>query len=603
MTLSYGRALVVLFLLSSSEVLPAASRESPEDRKKREEFKSRIFKEEALRNPKAGLSDEDFEPLLDDEGQPPEENADSGKPGVEPEKGGSNSPGEDGKTPGDSPGPEPGDGRGAEGEATASEENDSETRDSGDGAVKGGDGSERSEEIPEKAAEGVDREGGTPTQRRNSMGPRLPPRWSGEGGEPEEKKKKTPKPKKTESKSTRSGRRSGLGDEGLKAAVPSAEEGSEDSDGKKKEIETRKEVKKGKQKIRRNAMSDRDISSLVHREEETFREEEATREKNYDEDLPGEDVLESSAPEPEKTIAPAPERSGRVRREPKEVPEPSGTSFANDLPALRKRKTGSLGAQGGEDRGILEKIYNITDTNVSNDFLLSREYADLLRESGKVKLRKVEMADEKDIPVLHTSAKSIVSFRNSNIPDELLDYRRSETNAHIPLVLNSEDIRAMARRAIAEGSLAALRGLVEKTGNPDFMVDGSRTVLEFAIENGSHSIVRYLIYSGASINRQGPGLNTPLHLAVNSNSLAIVKLLVESGSNLDSQNSFGETPLMLAIIKNYDGIAYELLKNGADVRIRNQDGETAYGLCLRFNRGKIQQYLASIIKTERNMPE
>jgi ankyrin repeat protein len=86
---------------------------------------------------------------------------------------------------------------------------------------------------------------------------------------------------------------------------------------------------------------------------------------------------------------------------------------------------------------------------------------------------------------------------------------------------------------------------------------------------------------------------------VSSNDPTLVKLLVENGSNIDSQNSFGETPLMLAIIKNYDGIAYELLKNGADVNIQNKERDTAFNLCVRYNRGKIQRYLASVLRAER----
>ncbi|MDR1494564.1 MAG: ankyrin repeat domain-containing protein [Rickettsiales bacterium] len=716
-----GRAIIILSLLLNSSVVYAAHEENVEDQKKREEFKSKIFKEETLRDPKEGLADEDFEPLLGDEvlekNEQQQQQVGVGDIGNSPDI-----PNEDNQrlvvdsvddvggtgtreTPIENPEqPEPaviipsiGEmeiDRGnlgeeiVEGETARKEEIDSAARDDilevpqgvgdtvggettvgGEVARKeeidstarddalevpqgvGGASGHRSEEVLEEneAVETAKETKSPASLRRNAIGPVLSPVWSNNNAEdksPEDKNIKKTKeekePKNTKSlrrsgmggediravvpvsekkggeevefkaaepekkEKPRSLRRSGMGGEDIKAVVPVSEKRSEDTSSK--DISEKKEkaaIKKEKRKFGRNAIGERDMGSLIPNGGKgsvvTASENQTGEEGIDDEDY---ENIEPLVQESDWTVSPAAKRGNRARGEQgKNVLEDSRTqtSFGDDLPAVRKRKTTGSAEElktGGE-QGILEKIYNITDTDVSDDFLFSSEYADLLKESEKIKLKKVEMVDERDIPLIRTSAKNIISFRDSDIPDELLTYKRSEANAHIPPVLSVDDMRDMAKKAIIGNDLAALRGLVEKTGDPDFLVDKNRTVLEFAIESDSYAIVRYLIYSGSSINRQGLDLNSPLHMAVSSNNIALVKLLIENGSDINGQNSFGETPLMLAIIKNYDGIAHELLKKGADVNVKNQGGETAYNLCLKHNRGKIQKYLASVIKTER----
>ncbi|MDR2777160.1 MAG: ankyrin repeat domain-containing protein [Rickettsiales bacterium] len=615
-----SRSLIFLVILLNHGIVSAAYR-NMEDRKKREEFKSKIFGEESLRDPKdGGLADEDFEPLLNDEveeggDKKQQQNAEDGENGRKTKK--------------------------AEKELT----NDGKMKNPSDGGDKtieaGGKKDDKNTAIP----------------RRNSIGPTLPPMWNEtEGMEKDEKEKKkevteTGKKQKPNRSHRRSGmegeeirsivptieeeedeavgkepgktgkkqrpgrflKRSGLEEENMGAAVPTIggatkdetrEYGETPAEKKKKDKANAKEKERGS---RRNTVSGTDMKSLVSKIVEDseidgdMSDDEEKKEKNYNRDATGKKITESVTPELDRIGKNS--GGGKSGSEGKTVGGKSkrgkgmrSGSTDDGTQMVRKRKNKDTKSE--KERGILEKIYNITDTGVSEEFLFSKEYADLLEESEKIKLKKVEMSSEGDIPMLQTSGRNMPNFRNSDIPEELLTYRRSESNAHIPTVFSVEDIGEMAKKAIMDNDLSALRGIIEKTGNPDFPVDKNRTVLEFAIENDNYLITRYLIYSGASINRRGVDLNTPMHVAVNSASVRLVKLLIENGSNLNDQNFLGETPLMLAIVKNYEKIAYELLKSGANINSKNKNGETAYSLCLRHGRGKIQQYLAQVIKTE-----
>jgi hypothetical protein len=262
-----------------------------------------------------------------------------------------------------------------------------------------------------------------------------------------------------------------------------------------------------------------------------------------------------------------------------------------------KKKTGETAEE--ESPGVMEKVYsNITDTGISEEFLYSKEYMDLLDKSSKVELKKTNANSEKDIPMLYSVNKAIVTFRTSDISEELLSYRRTEANSHIPTIFKNEDIREMAKKAILQNDLTALLGVMEETRDPDFLVDEDKTLLSFSVENNSYILTRYLIYRGASINEPNSDMDTPLHIATNIGSVEMVKLLIENGANINSQNILGETPLMLAIVKNYEDVIYTLLKNGADVDTKNNLGETAYTLCLKYNRKKIQQYLVNVLRAE-----
>jgi hypothetical protein len=243
----------------------------------------------------------------------------------------------------------------------------------------------------------------------------------------------------------------------------------------------------------------------------------------------------------------------------------------------------------------LEKIFNMPDNGVTEDFLYSKDYAKLIKDSeDNIKTEFEKLSPEK-IPILPAMDKNLTNFDTQEIPKELLDYKRSEANRHIPTIISGEDFREMARRAVIQNNLPLLRGIINEIRDPDFFVDDSRTILQLAVENNNYALVRYLLYDGASVNMSDQYLNTPLHLAVANDNEEVIELLLENGANIDSQNLFGDTPLMWAISKNKENAFYTLIKNGAKVEILNEEKETAYALSIKYARKRMRQHLANIL--------
>ena len=249
-----------------------------------------------------------------------------------------------------------------------------------------------------------------------------------------------------------------------------------------------------------------------------------------------------------------------------------------------------------EKSGVLNKIFNITDTGVSEEFLYTDEYKNLV--TNQTNISKVDVNKESDIPVIGIQEKNLVNFDTSDIPQELLAYKRTEQNKHIPTIMSNKDFQQIAISAVEENNLAVLRGVVEQTKDPDFLVDNNRTLLSLAIGAKNYLLSRYLIYSGASINRVDKNKNNPLHISVINYSKDISDLLMENGVDINAQNKDGNTPLMLAILTNQDDLVVDLLKNGADIHIKNLNGDDAMSLSVKNNKRKIQQYLKEIIRTE-----
>lgn len=246
---------------------------------------------------------------------------------------------------------------------------------------------------------------------------------------------------------------------------------------------------------------------------------------------------------------------------------------------------------------LFKKLYNITDTGVSEEFLYSDEYKKLL--SNTTTLQKTDLNREEDIPILYVSEKDIIDYNTTEIPDEILDYRRTEENSHIPNIISDEDMRSIAKKAVLENNFAVFRGVIEQVGDPDYMIDNTRSAFVFCIENSSYPLVKYLIYSGVSINSIDDEGNTPLHIAVSRKNINLIKLLIESGADFDIQNNIGNTPLMLALDEGFDNIVLFLIKAGASVELKNKNGETPYSLAVKYKKRRIQQYIMDVLRNGR----
>jgi hypothetical protein len=250
------------------------------------------------------------------------------------------------------------------------------------------------------------------------------------------------------------------------------------------------------------------------------------------------------------------------------------------------------------DNGIITKEFNITDTGVSVEYLYSRDYEDLV--INKTPVRKNDIDSENDIPKVLTVPKQLQDFSTSDIPQELLVYNRSLENRHIPTILKAEDLFIISKQAVIENNLALLRSIVEKTQNPDFLVDNKYTLLSLAVSNQKLSLIKYLIFNGADINRQDMLGNSPLHDAILTRNGEIIRFLISNGVDLDLQNIDGETPMMLAVKTIQNDIAIHLMKSGANMHLKNSGGSTALDLANQSKNKNLAKIISGIIREEKD---
>ncbi len=375
---------------------------------------------------------------------------------------------------------------------------------------------------------------------------------------------------------------------------PTEEEKKLKEEAKKKAEEEKKRKAEEKKKIAEEEKKLKEEEKRIKAEEKRLKDEEKKQKKAKTEEEKKQKKEEEERLKKEKDELKQKqdelERSKKEQNSGKTSKTTNAQKQEQDQSALSYREIDSA------KPGVLEKIYNITDTGVSNEFLYSREYQELI--SNKTTITKVDTNKESDIPVVYLAEKNIISFDNTDIPNELLTYKRSTENRHIPTIMSTADMQEIAIKAIENNNLSVLRGVIEQTKDPDFLIDRNRTLLNFAIESKKYILARYLIYSGASINRLDNKLNNPLHVSVINHSSDIADLLMENGVDINAQNIDGDTPLLLSIATSQDDLTIKLLKNGANLRIKNKQGDDAVSLAIKNNKRKIQQYLQDIIRQE-----
>lgn len=246
---------------------------------------------------------------------------------------------------------------------------------------------------------------------------------------------------------------------------------------------------------------------------------------------------------------------------------------------------------------INSDVFNITDTGVTEELLYTSKFQKLINDYNII-LKKTQVKQTEKEALIVPVEKQINKFITSDIPEELLTYERSEDNQHIPTILSMEDFQYIAKKAIDEDDLNILRGIIDITKNPDYILKNGQTLLNYTATTDCKEILKYLIYSGANLNMQNLFGNTALHNAILQNQKEIVKILVKNNANLNIFNIDGYTPLMLSIVEGKNDIAFYLLKFKQDLFLKNYRGETALSLAEKYNRIIIKEVILKIIQEE-----
>ncbi len=235
------------------------------------------------------------------------------------------------------------------------------------------------------------------------------------------------------------------------------------------------------------------------------------------------------------------------------------------------------------------EYFNITDTGVNKEDIDFEKYRKMIKDT-RLQLPDVEN-NQDTTPTLYPTEKQINKFTTSDIPSELLNNTRSDDNKHIPLILSTGDLQSIAKTAIDNGDLNVIRGIVDLTKNPDYLLENGQTLLNYTAATQHEDILRYLIYSGANLNIQNILGNTALHNAIMQNQKYAIKLLAKNNARLDIFNVYGYTPLMLSIVEGKNDIATYLIEFEQNFSQANSRGETVFDLAEKYNRSKVRDLL------------
>lgn len=139
-------------------------------------------------------------------------------------------------------------------------------------------------------------------------------------------------------------------------------------------------------------------------------------------------------------------------------------------------------------------------------------------------------------------------------------------------------------REAAQGKLAMVNEILERTPNAVHCKSGGKTALQVSCHQGHLDIVKLLLSYNAEIDLQDDEGDTALHYAAFGNQPEIVDLLAKKGANLDSINQAKCTPLHIAVNKGHLECVKVLIRNGCNVNLQDSDGDTtlhdAIGKCV-----------------------
>ena len=147
------------------------------------------------------------------------------------------------------------------------------------------------------------------------------------------------------------------------------------------------------------------------------------------------------------------------------------------------------------------------------------------------------------IPRITPRKKEIISYKNKDVPDELLE-ARSFQNRHIPTIMQEKDKEALLEKIIEYGMVIEFRAFMNDLRNSNMIMSNQYTLLTYATKNKQYEIMKYLIHIGADVNKRDDKLDTPLNIAVRNNDMDAVQILINA-KNFEDKIIKYKVPLSL----------------------------------------------------------
>ena len=126
--------------------------------------------------------------------------------------------------------------------------------------------------------------------------------------------------------------------------------------------------------------------------------------------------------------------------------------------------------------------------------------------------------------------------------------------------------------AAMRGDVEAVRGLLQRGGDPDAAQGDGMTALHWAAELGDESMARLLVDAGAKLEPATRlGAYRPAHLAARNGHVEVLRILLEGGASASAPTTTGGvTPLHFASTAATPAGVAVLLEHGADPNAREE---------------------------------
>ncbi len=127
----------------------------------------------------------------------------------------------------------------------------------------------------------------------------------------------------------------------------------------------------------------------------------------------------------------------------------------------------------------------------------------------------------------------------------------------------------------------------------DSKIGKGTTFLHFAVAEGSLLAIKLLLDLSADVNCTDGAMNTPLHYAAKLGHMEIIESLLNKGASKNVPNKKGMTPLYLALLNDHDQIAQFLLTAGVNVN-ELVNGKTMLHLATQYGHTKVAKKLLAL---------